>query len=234
MSAHEIIKNAFKEGRKKLLEHEAMKLLEIYEIPIAKYGIAQNEDEAVKIAKDIGYPVVLKIVSPDISHKTDVGGVIVGVKNESELRESFRKILDNVRLRAPNARIAGILIQEMAKPGFIEVIVGATRDPIFGPVIMFGLGGIFVEVLKDVSFRVAPLMPEDADEMVREIKSYKILEGYRGMPPRDIESIREIIMKTSRIMIEIPQIQDIDLNPIMLYEKGKGAIVVDARVIIKS
>ena len=233
MSAHEIIKNALKEGRKKLLEHEAMKLLEIYEIPVAKYGIVQNEDEAVKIANDIGYPVVLKIVSPDISHKTDVGGVIVGVKNESELRESFRKILDNVKLRAPSARIAGILIQEMVPDG-LEVIVGATRDPIFGPVIMFGLGGIFVEVLKDVSFRVAPLMPEDADEMVREIKSYKILEGYRGMPPRDIEIIKEIIMKTSRIMIEIPQIQDIDLNPIMLYEKGKGAIVVDARIIIKS
>ena len=119
-------------------------------------------------------------------------------------------------------------------PDGLEVIVGATRDPSFGPIVMFGLGGIFVEVLRDVSFRIAPITYVDADEMVREIKSYKILEGYRGMPPRDIESIREIIMKTSRIMIEIPQIQDIDLNPIMLYEKGKGAIVVDARIIIKS
>ncbi len=234
MAAEELIVNAVKEGRKKLLEHEAMKLLELYNIPIARYGFAQNEEEAVKIAKDIGYPVVLKIVSPDISHKTDVGGVIVGVKSDEEVREAFRKIMNNVKNAAPNARISGVLIQEMAKPGFLEVIVGATRDPIFGPVIMFGLGGIFVEVLKDVSFRVAPLMPEDADEMVREIKSYRILEGYRGMPPRDIEAIKDIILKVSKLMLELEKIQDIDLNPIMLYAKGEGAKVVDARVILRA
>ncbi len=234
MAAEEIIVNAINEGRKKLLEHEAMKLLELYNIPIARYGFARDEEEAVKIAKDIGYPVVLKIVSPDISHKTDVGGVVVGVKNDEEVKDAFRKILSNVKNATPNARISGILIQEMAKPGFLEVIVGATRDPIFGPVVMFGLGGIFVEVLKDVSFRVAPLMPEDADEMIREIKSYRILEGYRGMPPRDIEAVKDIILKVSKLMLELEKVQDIDLNPIMLYAKGEGAKVVDARVILRA
>ncbi len=232
MTAEEIIINAVKEGRKKLLEHEAMKLLELYNIPIARYGFAQDEEEAVKIAKDIGYPVVLKIVSPDISHKTDVGGVIVGVESDEGVREAFRKIMSNVKNAAPNARIAGILIQEMAKPGFLEVIVGATRDPIFGPVIMFGLGGIFVEVLKDVSFRIAPLSPRDADEMVREIKSYKILEGYRGMPPRDIEAVKDIILKVSKLMLEVVEIKELDLNPVMLYAKGEGAKIADARMIL--
>jgi len=177
--------------------------------------------------------VVLKVVSPDISHKSDVGGVIVGVKTSSDAREAFRKIMENVKKHAPSARVEGVLVQKMAEPGYIEVI-GATRDATFGPVIMFGLGGIFVEVLKDVSFRVAPLTEEDAESMIREIKSYRILEGYRGMPPRDIDAIKQIILKTADIMLKLDKVQDIDLNPVMLYEKGKGAIVVDARVILRT
>ena len=234
MDPHEIVSKALSEGRKKLLEHEAMAILEHFGIPVAPYGFARSEEEAVEIAEKIGYPVVLKIVSPDISHKTDVGGVIVGIRSDNDARNAYRKIMENVRKRAPSARIEGVLVQKMAEPGYVEVIVGATRDNTFGPVIMFGLGGIFVEVLKDVSFRVAPLTEEDADSMIREIKSYRILEGYRGMPPRDLEAIKKIIMRTSELMLNLEEVQDLDLNPIMLYEKGRGAVVVDARIILRT
>ncbi len=234
MDPREIVAKALSEGRKKLLEHESMQLLEAFGIPVAPYGFARSEDEAAEIAEKIGYPVVLKVVSPDISHKSDVGGVIVGVKTSSDAREAYRRIMENVRKHAPSARIEGVLVQKMADPGYIEVIVGATRDATFGPVIMFGLGGIFVEVLKDVSFRVAPLTEEDAESMIHEIRSYRILEGYRGMPPRDIDAIKRIILKTADIMLNLENVQDIDLNPVMLYEKGRGALVVDARVILRA
>ena len=233
MDPHEIVSKALSEGRKKLLEHEAMAILEHFGIPVAPYGFARSEEEAVEIAEKIGYPVVLKIVSPDIAHKSDVGGVILDVKSAKDAREAYSKIMENVRKRAPSARIVGVLVQEMV-PWGLEVIVGATRDNTFGPVIMFGLGGIFVEVLKDVSFRVAPLTEEDADSMIREIKSYRILEGYRGMPPRDLEAIKKIIMRTSELMLNLEEVQDLDLNPIMLYEKGRGAVVVDARIILRT
>ncbi len=229
--AEKVIKSAIEEGRKKLLEHEAYQILEAYGLPIPKYGLAKSEKEAVKIAEDIGYPVVLKIVSPDIVHKSDVGGVILNLNSKGDVKKAYNTIIENVKRHAPNARIAGILVQEMV-PQSLEVIVGATRDPIFGPVIMFGLGGIFVEVLRDVSFRVAPLTPVDVDEMLREIKGYRILEGYRGMPPRDIDIVKDIILKTSKIMLENPEIKDIDLNPIMLFEKGKGAKIADVRIFL--
>jgi len=227
-----IISNALKENRFKLLEHEALRLCELYGIPVASYGLARSLDEALTIAKKIGFPSVAKVVSPDISHKSDVGGVILNLKDEEDIAKAYEKIMNEVPKRAPNARIYGVLIQKMASPG-VEVIVGGTRDPTFGPVVMFGLGGIFVEILKDVSFRIAPLEPEDAEEMIKEIKGYKILEGYRGMPPRDIEALKDIILKVSKLMDEIDNIKDIDLNPIIAYEKGRGALVVDVRVILK-
>ena len=227
-----IIEQAEKEGRKKLLEHEVYTISKHFGLPVPKFGLARDEDEAVRIAKDIGYPVVLKIVSPDIVHKSDVGGVILNVKSDEEVREAFRKIMNNVKNAAPNARVVGILIQEMVPYG-LEVIVGGLRDVVFGPVIMFGLGGVFVEVLKDVSFRIAPLYPEDIDEMIREIKAYRVLEGYRGEPPKDIDSIKDIIYKVSKLMLEVEKIRELDLNPIMLYKKGEGAEVVDARIILE-
>ena len=140
--------------------------------------------------------------------------------------------MSNVSSKAPTARIYGILVQKMMEGG-IEVIVGSTRDPTFGPVLMFGLGGIFVEVLKDVSFRIAPLEPIDAEEMIKEVKGYRILEGYRGMPPRDIEAIKNILLRLSKFVEDFEVVQDVDLNPIMVYEKGKGAYVVDARIILR-
>jgi len=233
VSPKELVSKAISEGRLKLLEHEALALAEHYGIPVAKYGIALSEEDVEKVIKSVGFPAVAKVVSPDISHKSDVGGVILGIQDAESALKAYRQIMENVRRNVPSARVAGVLYQKMAEPGYVEVIVGATRDPTFGPVIMFGIGGIFVEVLKDVSFRVAPLEPEDAEEMIKEIKTYRILEGYRGMPPRDIEAVKDMLIKVSKLMLEVSEVQDIDLNPIMLYERGKGAVAVDVRVILK-
>ncbi|PUA31672.1 MAG: acetyl-CoA synthetase [Candidatus Terraquivivens tikiterensis] len=232
MDAGSIILNAKSKGRKKLLEHEAFEVLAEYKFPVLKFGLAKNEEEVIKIADSIGYPVVLKIVSPDIVHKSDVGGVILNLTSSDDVKEGFKKIMLNVKKRTPNAKIEGVLVQEMV-PSELEVIVGSTRDPTFGSVVTFGLGGIFVEVLKDVSFRVTPLTPVDADEMIREIKACRILEGYRGMPPRDLEAIKDILLKVSKLMLEVEEIQDVDLNPIMVFTQGKGAKVADARIILR-
>ena len=230
-SPEEIIAKARSEGRKKLLEHEVYAVCAHFGLPVPRHGLAQNEDEAAEIAEKIGYPVVLKVVSPDITHKSDVGGVVLDINSAKDAKEAYRKIMENVRKRAPSARIVGILVQEMV-PWGLEVIVGATRDATFGPVIMFGLGGIFVEVLKDVSFRIAPLASEDIETMIREIKSYRILEGYRGEPPRDVDAIKDILRKTSELMMKLEDVQDLDLNPIMVYERGKGAKIADARILL--
>lgn len=228
----EVISKARNEGRTKLLEHEAYDVLIKYGIPAPKFGLATSAEEAVRLSEEIGYPVVLKIVSPDIVHKSDVGGVKLNLNTGEEVRKSFDEILRNVRNKTPEAKIAGILVQEMI-PQSLEVIVGATRDPTFGPVILFGLGGIFVEVLKDVSFRITPLTRYDAETMLTEIKAAKILDGYRGTPPRDKEAIIDIIMKLAKFMEEHDSVTDVDLNPIMVFEVGKGAKVADARILIR-
>jgi acetyl-CoA synthetase (ADP-forming) len=172
---------------------------------------------------------VLKIVSPQILHKSDAGGVLIDIKNETEAREGHQKIIKNIQAFDPSAEIIGILVQEMA-PWGTEVIVGSTKDPTFGATLMFGLGGIFVEILKDVSFRLAPITRSDAMEMIHEIKAYKILEGVRGKAPSDINAIVEILLKTSDMIMECPEISELDMNPVLVYEKG--AKIVDARVIL--
>lgn len=229
--AGQVVKQARAEGRRKLLEHEALKLCELYGLPVPSYGLARSEEEAVELAERVGFPVVLKIVSPDISHKSDVGGVVLGIRSAEEVRGAYRKILENVGARAPGSRVYGILVQRMARPD-LEVIVGGIRDPVFGPVVMFGLGGIFVEVLKDVSFRVAPLSDVDVDDMIREVRGYRVLEGFRGSPPRDLDALRKVILGVSRMMVEVEEIAELDLNPVILYPRGEGALIVDARVIL--
>jgi len=224
-----IFKIAQDEGRNFLYEHEAKELCAHYGMPITVIKIASSEDEAVKYADEIGYPIVLKIVSPQVLHKSDSGGVLINLKNADEIREGYNKILENVKKHVPEAVITGILVQEMAPSG-TEVIVGSTKDPTFGNTLMFGLGGIFVEVLKDVSFRIVPIQQVDAAEMIKEIKAYKILEGVRGMPPADQEMLVKILMATSKMLEECPEIKELDMNPIIVYEKG--ARVVDARVIL--
>jgi len=218
------------EGRRFLLEPEAKTVCRGYGIPVTDFEVAKNVAEAVEFAEKIGYPVVLKIVSPDIIHKSDVGGVIVDLKNAKDVRNAYKKILKNVRKHNAKAKIVGILVQEMA-PQSTEVIVGATKDPQFGPTLMFGLGGIFVEILKDVTFRIAPIKEDEAREMITEVKAYPLLKGYRNTPLADIEAIVEILLNTSRLIMEHQEIKELDLNPIMVYEKG--AKTVDARIILE-
>jgi len=226
----QIFEEARKQGRKFLLEPEAKTVCKEYGIPVTNFGVAKDVEEAVRLTRETGYPVVLKIISPDILHKFDVGGVILNLKNAKEVRDAYKRILLNVKRQKPNAEITGILIQEMARSS-TEIIVGATKDPQFGPALMFGLGGIFVEVLKDVSFRIAPITKSDAKEMINEVKGYPILRGYRGQPPADINSIIEILLNTSKLVTDHPEIRELDLNPILVYEKG--AKTVDARIILE-
>jgi acetyl-CoA synthetase (ADP-forming) len=226
----EIIAKARKQGRKFLLEPEAKTICIEYGIPTTKFMLAKTPEEAVEYAEKIGYPAVLKIVSPDVIHKFDVGGVILNLKSPQEVRKAYNKILENVKKHKPNAKIIGVLVQEMAPPS-TEVIVGAIKDPQFGQTLMFGLGGIFVEILKDVAFRIAPITKEEAEEMIREIRAYPVLKGYRNMPPADIQAIIQILINTSKLVMDYPEIQELDLNPIMVYEKG--AKTVDARVILE-
>ena len=217
-------------GRKSLLETEAKAVCIEYGIPVTKFDLAKSREEAVKLADAIGFPVVLKIVSPDIIHKSDIGGVIVGLKNADDVREGYNRILQNVKKHDSKARIVGVLVQEMAPPS-TEVIVGAIKDPQFGPAIMFGLGGVFVEVLKDVTFRVAPITEDDACEMISEVKAYPLLRGYRNTPPADIDAITQILLNTSRLVTDHMEIKELDLNPVIVYEKG--AKTVDARIILE-
>jgi acyl-CoA synthetase (NDP forming) len=219
-----------KTGRKHLLEMEAKSVCMEYGIPVTQFRLAKSEAEAVKFAEEIGYPVVLKIVSPDIIHKSDVGGVMLNLKDAKDVRKAYKQIMENVKKHKKDAEIVGIIVQEMAPPS-TEVIVGAIKDPQFGHALMFGLGGVFVEVLKDITFRIAPINEEEAHEMIGEVKAYQLLKGYRGMPPADIEAIVQILLNTSRLVSEHPEIKELDLNPIMVYEKG--AKTVDARIILE-
>jgi acetyl-CoA synthetase (ADP-forming) len=225
-----IIEEARKEGRSYLLEPEAKTICSAYGIPVTKFRVAKNVEEATRFAEETGYPVVLKIVSPDVIHKFDVGGVILNLKGSEEVRDAYDKILTNIKKYKPDAKIVGVLVQEMAPPS-TEVIVGATKDPQFGPALMFGFGGIFVEILKDVAFRIAPITRSEAKEMITEVKAYPILRGYRGQPPSDVDAIVEILLNTSKLVMAYPEIKELDLNPIMVYEKG--AITVDARIILE-
>lgn len=225
-----IFSQAVKEGRKNLLETEAKAVCRDYGIPVTKSELATNEQEAARLAEKIGFPVVLKILSPDIIHKSDVGGVMVNLKDEKEVRNAYQQIMKNVKNHNAKAKILGILVQEMAPPS-TEVIVGAIKDPQFGPALMFGLGGVFVEVLKDVTFRIAPVAADEAREMIGEVKAYPLLKGYRGSPPADIDAIVKIILATSKLVMEHQEVKELDLNPIMVYEKG--AKTVDARIILE-
>jgi len=227
----EIIEKAYSEGRKHLLEPEAKAICRAYGIPVPRFKVATSPEEAVDFAEEIGYPVVLKIVSPDVLHKSDVGGVLLNILDAAGVREGFKRILDTVRGHVPGARVVGVLVEEMAPKGVAEVIVGAIKDPQFGQTLMFGLGGVFVEVLRDVTFRIAPIDEREAHEMIREIKAYPILEGYRGQPPADVETIARILVRASKLVMDHPQIKEMDLNPIIVYERG--AKTVDARMILE-
>jgi len=211
-----------------LTEHEAKKLLKKYSIPVTEGYIAGSAQEALEIAGRIGTPVAMKISSPDIPHKSDVGGVALGVKEE-DVEKTYAEIIARVRGAAPGANIEGILVQQMAPPGH-ETIVGLKSDPQFGHALMFGLGGIFVEVYRDVSFRVVPVERRDALDMISEIKGYAILRGIRGRKPADIDAIADVLMAASD-MAEKESIIELDINPLIVHEQG--AVAVDARAMVE-
>jgi acetate---CoA ligase (ADP-forming) len=232
-AALKIINDARADGRDALTEVEAKDLFGLYGLPITITKLSRTEDDAVRLAKEIGFPIVMKIVSPDILHKSDAGGVKVNIKDENGVREAFKIILANAKAYKADADIHGVAIQEMA-PWGTEVILGSVNDPTFGPTMMFGLGGIFVEVLKDVTFRVTPVSTNQAMRMFSEIRGAPILAGVRGEAPRDKQVLSEIICDYSNMILELAdEISESDANPVLVYEEGKGAKVADARVILK-
>lgn len=225
-----IIEGAIKEGRRKLLAHEAKGILQAAGVDVPPFYLVRNIEEAVEAANKIGYPVVMKVVSEDIIHKTDVGGVVLNIENEKEAAEAYEAIIENCKRNVPKARIVGIEVTKMLPKG-VETIIGATTDASFGKVVMFGLGGIYVEVMKDVTFRVAPVAKKEIRRMVREIESYPILAGVRGEKSKDIEAIIDTIYRIGMLVTKFEEILELDINPLIVYEKG--AKVADARMSIK-
>jgi acetyltransferase len=211
-----------------ILEPEGYRILSAYGLPVLPFCLAKEADQAAGWAGKNGYPVVLKIVSEDILHKTEVGGVMVDIENEPELRAKFKDLMDRVREKKPEARIEGVLVQPMASKG-VETIIGIKRDPQFGPLIMFGIGGIYVEVFKDVSFRICPIRALSAEHMVVEIKGYKMLQAFRGKGPADTDTIVDSLERLSQLAMDFPCFSEIDVNPFVVYEAGKGACAIDAR-----
>lgn len=229
--AQSILSGAEKEGRSYLPEYMSVGVIEAYKLPVVGNGFATSANQAGKIADEIGYPVVMKVMSDDIIHKFDVGGVILNVNSKQEAEQVFADIYANVNINKPEAKIDGIFIAKQIPEG-TEVILGVKRDPAFGPVVMFGLGGIFVEVFKDVSFRIAPVSKKAALNMILQIKSSKLLLGARGRAVLDIDSIVEAIMRLSQLAIDCPQIKELDINPMIVLEKGNGCFVADTKIII--
>ncbi len=225
------IVTAGKAGRLRLNEVEARQIVAAYGLPLPKSQLALNSEQAVRWAEEIGYPVVMKIISPDILHKSDIGGVQVGLKNAKAVRLAYEEILNRAHRYMPDADVWGVAVQEMVQVGR-EVILGVTQDPTFGHLLMFGLGGIYVEVLKDVVFRVAPLARSEAVEMIQEIRSFPLLAGARGQKPADLDAIVECILRVSQMVTDFPQIVELDINPLFAYDVGGGAMAVDARIVI--
>ena len=224
-----IIERARLEGRTVLLGPEARLVMKAYGLKVPESGFAQNVRQALAIANKIGYPVALKVVSPHILHKTDVGGVVLNISSDYELEEAYDSIMRNVAALMPQARIYGVEVQEMAPRGK-EVIVGMHRDMQFGPLIMFGLGGIYVNLIKDVSFRLAPISRKEAYDMVTETKAYTLLRGFRGEPPSDIDSVVDTLVRVSRLALDFKEIADLDINPLIVYERGKNSLALDVKI----
>jgi acyl-CoA synthetase (NDP forming) len=215
--------------RSNLLETDSRDLLAEYGLDLPAALLAANAAEAKRAAREIGYPLAMKVVAPDIVHKSDAGGIKLNLKDEAAVERAFAEIMAGAAKITAKDRVLGALISPMVPEGR-ECIIGMIRDPQFGPVIMFGLGGIFVEVLKDVAFRVAPLTAEDIDEMIQEIKGFKLLTGVRGESPKDIRALKNILGKLSAIATDNPEIEEFDLNPVIVHQQG--ASIVDSRVIL--
>lgn len=233
---HNRVKRVFRrvrrEGRLSLGDAEAREIMEAYGLRIPHSVLAKTAEEAVQAANSMGYPVVMKVASPDILHKSDIGGVRLNVRDADQVRDLFDLLIYRAQRYMPEAQIWGVLVQEMVAKGK-EVIIGVNRDPQFGPLLMFGLGGIYVEVLKDVTFRIAPVSRQEATEMMDEIRSYHLLRGVRGEKPSDLEAIVDAILRVSQLVTDFPEIVEMDINPLMVHEAGSGAVAVDSRFVLK-
>jgi acetyl-CoA synthetase (ADP-forming) len=218
------------ERNRQLTEVESKELMKKAGIPVVETALARSRAEAVSIARSMGFPVVLKVISPDISHKSDIGGVKLDLRSARQVGNAYSEVMAAVKAKQPSARITGVSVQRMARPG-VEVIIGMSKDPQFGPVLMFGLGGVLVEILKDVSFRIVPLTRRDAAEMVREIKGFPLLQGYRGAAPVRTSVLEDLLLRLSKFAQEHPEVKEIDLNPIFAY--SDSAVAVDARVVLE-
>ncbi|HEY7079938.1 MAG TPA: acetate--CoA ligase family protein [Nitrososphaeraceae archaeon] len=221
------------QSRTNLIEEEGYEVLEAYGFSVPKKHLANSEEECIRVIQDIGYPVVMKIASPDIVHKSDAGGVKIGIKNENEARQAFRAISENARIYKPEAKINGVLVQEMVREGK-ETILGAKFDPVLGQLIMFGLGGIYVEVLKDVVFRLAPIDGNEAARMVESVRTIKLLKGVRGEKPHDLDAIKESLQRLSQLITDFQEIEELDINPLIVLEEGRGVRAIDIRINLKN
>ncbi len=231
-ATREVIEEVRSEDRISIGDAEARTILQAYGLLIPKSDLAKTPEEAVEIAREIGYPVVLKIASPDILHKTDVGGVKVGLENREEVIDAFELMVYRAQRYLPEARIWGCLVQEMVPAEGIEVLVGMNRDPQFGPLVTFGLGGIYVETLKDVTFRIAPFSVQEAGEMLSEIRARALLDGVRGQPAVDKDAVVDTLLRIGQLVQDFPEIVELDINPLVVYPKGQGAIAIDMRLIL--
>ncbi len=228
----DILLDVKRQGRSNLLEDEGYEVLKAYGFPVPKSILVNNENDAISASNNIGYPVVMKISSKDVIHKSDAGGVKVGLKNDDEVKNAFNLILHSVKTHYPDADINGILVQEMITKSR-ETILGAKQDKLFGPLLMFGLGGIYVEILKDVNFRLAPISESEAKIMVESIKTIGLLKGARGEKPSDLSSIVDCLLRLSQLVVDFPEIEEFDINPLLVLEEGKGSRVADVRIGIK-
>ena len=228
-TVRQVFAKARSEGRTFLPEAEALAVMKAYGFPMLQHDLAKSEDEAAALLEKIGAPVAMKIASPDVVHKVDVGGVLLNISTPEEARAGYKKITNGVKQKLPSARLLGVEIQAMAGKG-VEVILGISKDPAFGHVIMFGLGGTYVEVLKDVSFRLVPVRELGAYNMIHSIRAAKVFEGFRGQPPADTECIAECLERLSQLAAYFPEITELDINPLIVHAQGKGARVADVRI----
>jgi acetate---CoA ligase (ADP-forming) len=230
-AARAVVARARRDGLSVLPEYAARELLSAFGIPFAPVRRVRTADEAVDAAKEVGFPVVLKVASPDISHKTDVGGVLLHLEDADAVRAAVRKMTATLKIRAPSARLEGFEVEAEVQGGK-EVLIGLQRDPGFGPIVVFGLGGIYVEVLRDVTFRLAPVRPLSARHMIESVKAFPLLQGVRGEAPSDLEALAEAIERVSQLAVELPEVAEMDLNPLIVRAAGHGVVAVDARVVL--
>jgi acetyltransferase len=230
----QVIDRVRSEGRVSIGDAEAREILKAYGMRIPQSEVAETPEKAVEVANQLGYPVVLKIASPDILHKTDVGGVKVGLDNPEDVLDAYELMVYRAQRYIPNARIWGCLVQEMMPQGGIEVLVGMNRDPQFGPLVTFGLGGIYVEILKDVTFRIAPFSPQEAHEMLEEIRAHALLDGVRGKPGADKAAIVDGLLRIGQLVQDFPEIAELDINPLMVYPPNQGSVAIDMRLVLQS